>query len=123
MITIVNAWGGEGILSANALYVIGALGMLNGIFSENKCLHLRVLDLDNSRGTTTTDFNRLLEWKKTYEEYYDLVYRDRRGKIVFDNISIDDVLPGRTSSSVNEKFGYSPFLSIGCSKEDNVLRN
>lgn len=114
METIINAWGGEGLLSSAAIFALGAMGLFNDFANEK--IHVRVLDLAGRSG----DADRMNQLEAAYSKYFSIVY-GTEPTIVFDSISIDDIVRNDNSSSVIERYKDMDALALGCSVSDMKL--
>lgn len=121
MESLINAWGGEGVLSSTAVFIMGALGMFSGVVNAGEKVHVRILDLEyKTEDRVTTDYGRALSFAKMYTDYYEIMY-DKKPELVCDDITIYDVVDCRNSTSVYTKYANNPLLSLGCTQEDISL--
>ncbi len=118
MESVVNAWGGEGVLTATAVFLMGALGMFRGTVSAGERIHVRILDLERPEDAPEmTDYKRACDFAKLYEECYRKLYGGEP-ELVYDDISIYDVADLKNGTSVSMKYGVNPLLSLGCTRDD-----
>lgn len=120
METIINAWGGEGFLSATAITFTACLGMFRNILPENEKIHLRVLDF----AIDSNDDKRRKTFQDMYNKYYKIIF-GKEPEIVFDNISINDITKFNFTNSLAQKYPNPDILSLGCSNIDmnlNILK-
>lgn len=117
METLVNAWGGEGVLSFTAVYLMGCLGLYNGILPDNQKIHINVLDLD----VNSPDYKRAVRFANMYEKYYSVLY-DGEPAITFDRVDLPSIVKKSSSAtSAYGKFLSEDLLSLGCPKSDMRL--
>jgi hypothetical protein len=112
--TIINAWGGEGILSSAALTIIGAMGLLRN--APNQKIHLRVLDFAMNSG----DDDRRRRLAKAYTKYYTMVFGSEP-EIVFDEVELDGIIKQDMTKTILGKVGDRDALALGCSLSDMKL--
>ena len=114
METIINAWGGEGLLSSAALTVIGSMGLLAG--APNQKIHLRILDFAMNSG----DDVRRRQLAEAYTKYYSLLF-GRDPEIVFDEIEMKNIVKQDITKTVLGKTKNAAALALGCSASDMKL--
>jgi len=120
MEAMINAWGGEGVLSSSAVFIMGTLGMFSGVVKADEKIHVRILDLEyKTEDRVTTDYGRALNFAKMYTDYYEIMYGSKP-ELVYDDITIYDIVDCR-STSVYSKYANNPLLSLGCTQEDISL--
>ena len=125
MEAFVNFWGGEGILSATAFFILGAIGLLDDVTKGDvQKIHTNLLDLENANNNNgktnyTTDYSRALRLEKTYE-YYCRFFRDS-SDITFKTVSISDVAPNNNLQTLKAQFSDSLFLRLGCTEEETRI--
>ncbi|MCR5717523.1 MAG: hypothetical protein K6F80_00615, partial [Oscillospiraceae bacterium] len=120
MNTVINAWGGEGFLSAAAIILMGMMGMYQDALAPSEQMHLRVLDLAEN----SNDDMRRKALGNAYQKYYSVLFR-REPEMVFDPLSIRDITSTAynpsESATIETKFRDSSLLSLGCTRQDAAL--
>ena len=114
METIINAWGGEGLLSSAALTVIGSMGLLRD--APNQKIHLRVLDFAMESG----DDERRRRLSEAYKKYYPILY-GCEPELVFDEVELNSIVNKDASGTILGKTGNADALALGCSLSDMKL--
>ncbi len=116
METFVNTWGGEAFLSSATIAAAGCMGMFHGLMNQNEKIHVRVLDFIKD----SPDDLRRKKISKAYELYYSTVF-GTEPELIFDPLSMDDIINHDGTSSILEKAQNEEILALGCSVSDMQL--